>query len=137
MPNPNIIKPKNTALLPPSLSAKYPNNGANIPQNNICIPIASPNSVLVHPIPSSKALKNKPNVCLKPIEIKIMEHAENRTIRANLLGINFIIILHSVMIFSNPQLNLSGLQVQYGVSQYVHLFQNENIFLFLYILYHL
>ena len=75
------MKPKNTALLPPSLSAKKPNNGANIPQNNICIPIARPNSVLVQPNPSSNALKNKPKVCLKPIEIKIIVQADNKTIK--------------------------------------------------------
>ena len=80
-----------TALLPPNLSAKKPKIGAKIPQNNICIPIASPNSVLVEPIPSSNALKNNPKVCLKPIEIKIMLQADNKTIKANLLGTNLII----------------------------------------------
>ena len=78
-----------TALLPPNLSARIPNIGANIPQNNICNPIAKPNSVLVQFSPSSKALKNNPKVCLKPIETKIAELAAIKVIRANLLGINF------------------------------------------------
>ena len=38
---------------------------------------------------NSKALKNKPKVCLKPIETKITELAASKVIRANLLGINF------------------------------------------------
>ena len=38
------------------------------------------------------ALKNKPKVCLKPIEIKIILHAEIKTISASLFGIKFNII---------------------------------------------
>ena len=89
MPNPKIKNPKNTALLPPNLSARKPKSGANIPQNNICKPIANPNSVLVHPIPSSKALKKRPKVCLRPMEIKITQQADTKTIKAKLLGKNF------------------------------------------------
>ena len=80
-------------MLPPNLSANNPNKGAKSPQNNICIPIAKPNSVLVQPIPSSKALKNKPKVCLNPIEIRIIAQADIKTMKASLLGINFIITL--------------------------------------------
>ena len=92
MPNPKIKNPKNTALLPPNLSARKPKSGANIPQNNICKPIANPNSVLVHPMPSSKALKKRPKVCLSPIDINIIVQADNKTIKANLFGMNLVIL---------------------------------------------
>ena len=89
-----IIKPINTALLPPNLSAIIPKRGAKKPQNNICIPIAKPNSVLVQFKFCSNALKNNPNVCLRPMETKITTQAESNVIRAILLGIKFFIILY-------------------------------------------
>ena len=89
IPKAKTKKPKNTALFPPNLSAKIPNTGAKKPQNNIWIPIASPNSVLVIPKPFSNASKNKPKVCLSPIEIRITLQAETKTIKDNLLGKNF------------------------------------------------
>jgi hypothetical protein len=46
----------------------------------------------VQPRPSSNAEKNKPKVCLKPIEIKIILQAEIKTISASLLGIKLNII---------------------------------------------
>ena len=87
-----MTKPKNTALFPPNLSAKIPNKGANIPQNNICRPIARPNSVLVQLRFSSNALKNNPKVCLKPIEIKITKHEASKTINDKLFGKKFFTI---------------------------------------------
>ena len=41
---------------------------------------------------NSKALKNNPKVCRKPMDIKIIVQAEIRVINAILLGKNFIII---------------------------------------------
>ena len=69
-----------------------PNKGAKIPQNNIWIPIAKPNSVLVQFKSCSNALKNNPNVCLNPMETKITAQAESKVIKAKLFGINFFII---------------------------------------------
>ena len=89
IPAPKIRKPIKTALFPPNLSATNPNKGENIPQKIIWIPIARPNSVRVHPNPSSKAWKKRPKVCLRPIEIIITTQAEIRTMRVNLLLINF------------------------------------------------
>ena len=88
IPSANIMNPKKTALFPPNLSANKPKIGANIPQNNICIPIAKPNSVLVTPKLFSKAEKNSPKVCLKPIEIKITLQAAVSTKKDNLSGKN-------------------------------------------------
>ena len=68
--------------------------------------MANPNSVLVHPLPSQKALKNKPNVCLPPIEIQIILHAAIKTINAILLGINLNITLCILKIFLSHRLNL-------------------------------
>ncbi len=123
IPKAKIINPRNTALLPPNLSAKKPKMGANIPQNSICIPIAKPNSVLVTPRPFSKASKKRPKVCLRPIEIKITQQADAKTIKARLLGKKFFTTLCTLKNFLNHQLNPQGLQVQYVILQYVHLYQ--------------
>ena len=39
-----------------------------------------------------KALKKRPKVCLSPIDIKIIVQADNKTIKANLFGINLVIL---------------------------------------------
>ena len=73
-----IKKPIKTALFPPNLSANKPNIGANKPQNNICIPIANPNAVLLIFKLSLKSIKNRPKTCLTPKEIKTTKHAANK-----------------------------------------------------------
>jgi len=49
----------------------------------------------------AKASKKRPKVCLKPMEIKITQHAEAKTIKAKLLGIKFFTTLCTLKIFLN------------------------------------
>ena len=79
------------ALCPPYLSAIAPNIGPDKPHINICNPTANPDSVKDILRSFLKSGKNKPNVCLNPIDTKIITQADNKVIKANLLGINFSI----------------------------------------------
>ena len=68
-------KAKAIALWPPYLSAIVPNIGPVNPHINICNPIDNPDSVREIPKSFLKSIKNIPNVCLTPKEIRTTKHA--------------------------------------------------------------
>ena len=77
----------------PILSAKAPKIGANMPHINICIPIAKPNSVIVHCKSFTKKSVNIPKTMRSPMNTATMKHAEISVKSAVLLGKNFSLII--------------------------------------------
>ena len=70
----------------PILAANAPKIGANMPHINICMPIAKPNSVIVHCKSCTKKSVNSPKTIRSPINVATIKQAEITVINAALLG---------------------------------------------------